>query len=88
MAITSLNFNFQVGAIQKDELKHGRIALNKKNTSQRFFFKGLLETSDRLAVCISCLGLEEKGTYKRLLAERSKAMLSHVTEWIRFVEFL
>ena len=42
LAITSLNFNFQVGAIQKDELKHGRIIQYKAgDISQSFFLKDL-----------------------------------------------
>ena len=37
MSITSLNYNFQVGAIHKDELKHGRMITNQNSTFQNFF---------------------------------------------------
>ena len=50
--------------------------------------QGLKETAVRLESCIECLGLEERGTYKKLLSERAKVLLVQVKDWIMFVDFL
>ena len=69
--------------------------MNAKKFSHRFnhFYlplisSGLKQLQENLISCISCLQNEQVGSYRRVLGERAKVLLSNVGDFIMYIDFL